>query len=413
MTVGETLTCTVTTLAYGGDGVARVDGRVLFIPDTAPGDTVMVRIRQIKKNFARATALQLLKASASRAEPCCRLGEKLSGALIRAPGCVYDHLSYLAELHVKTEQLTGFLNRFSEPTPIPLLPSVGAPATLHYRNKIVLHADRTRDGVLLGYRQEPSHRVLDIACCPLACESINSALSAFRLSPQFQSLPQDADVTFRHTAHDGTCYWVNRETPVGNSPDLLTEQSPAGPLLVPREGFYQVNPLVGDLLVRTVAAWFAERPTCSQLIDLYCGVGVFGLACLVRGGSSRLIGIESGREAVAAARLNAASLGVDATFLCHALGHSPLSLNSLIDAPQQATAIVDPPREGMTIDMTSALATSGVARIFYVSCDPATLTRDLTRLCAGGRYRLTRAQLFDMFPRTAHFETVVELRLAE
>ena len=191
--------------------------------------------------------------------------------------------------------------------------------------------------------------------------------------------------------------------------DLLTEASPAGPLRVPRDGFYQVNPAVGDALVRTVATWFAEAPDYSDLLDLYCGVGVFGFACMAAGGT-RLAGVESGRTAVAAAKLNAATLGVNASFHGHALGQESVPTAALIGDPRRTTAIMDPPRDGLPPDVARALAESGIARLFCISCDPATLSRDLAVLLSAGRYRLVRAQLFDMFPRTAHFETLVELR---
>ncbi len=190
--------------------------------------------------------------------------------------------------------------------------------------------------------------------------------------------------------------------------DLLTEASSAGPLRVPRDGFYQVNPAAGDALARTVASWFSEATDYSELLDLYCGVGMFGFACMAAGGT-RLTGVESGRAAVAAAKLNAAALGVNASFLCHALGQDKLPFAALVGDPRRTTVIVDPPRDGMAADAARALAESGIARIFCISCDPATLSRDLAVLLSGGRYRLVRAQLFDMFPRTAHFETLVEL----
>jgi tRNA/tmRNA/rRNA uracil-C5-methylase (TrmA/RlmC/RlmD family) len=168
-----------------------------------------------------------------------------------------------------------------------------------------------------------------------------------------------------------------------------------------------VNPAVSDALVRTVQAWFAGSPDAPDLLDLYCGVGVFGLACLKAGGA-RLTGIESGHAAVAAARHNAQSLGLPADFHCAALGQGRLNLRDWIRDPARTTCIVDPPRSGLAPDIAAALAASGLARLFYVSCDPATLTRDLAILLRGG-YRIARVRLFDMFPRTAHFETLVEL----
>jgi len=408
MALNDTVTCRIEKLVYGGDGLARIDGRVVFIPGTAAGETVRARITQLKASFARARVEAIIDSAAERIPPCCRIEDRTTGEAFQVPGCVYDHLDYAAELQAKQQQLAAFLSRLTGNIDSVLLPPFAAPSALHYRNKIVLHTDRGPRGLRLGYRLEPSHQVIDMEACPLACDAINAALTDLRKSHSFQTLSPGADITFRHTPHDGAVCWVGRAAPLTPCADLLTEASPAGPLRVPRDGFYQVNPAVGDALVRTVAEWFGESSEWRELLDLYCGVGVFGFACMAAGGT-RLAGIESGRDAVSAARLNAASLGVPAAFHCRALGHSNPRFSDVLGDPSRTTAIVDPPREGMAADAVRALADSGIARIFYVSCDPATLARDLATLAANSRYRLVRARLFDMFPRTAHFETLVEL----
>ena len=405
---GDTLTCTVDTLAYGGDGIARVDGRVLFVGETAPGETVRARVTAVKKNFARADLVEVLAPSPARAAPCCRVLDPVSAALCRVPGCVYDHLDYAAELAAKQQQLEGFLLRLPGGPAQQVLPPFAAPAPLHYRNKIVLHVQREPGGVRLGYRLEPSHRVLDLPACPLACEAINRMLDDLRSAPAFRQLHTGDNVTFRHTEHDGALWWTASAPAGAAGPELLTEASPVGPLRVPRDGFYQVNPSASAELVRTVAAWFAEDPAATDLLDLYCGVGVFGFACM-RAGGTRLTGIEAGRAAIDAARLNARTLGIPGTFLCHALGRSSLHIREHLPDPQRSTVLVDPPREGLAPDVARAVAASAAQRVFYVSCDPATGARDLATLLGGG-YRITRVKLFDLFPRTAHFETLAELR---
>lgn len=409
MRIGEHITCTIETLAYGGDGLARLDGRVVFIPGTIPGETLHASVTALKKKYARAEPLEILSPSPFRIIPCCRVTDPESGVLCRVPGCVYDHLTYDCELQVKQQQLENFFRRLPQSEEVFFVPPFASPAPLHYRNKIVLHTQRHKNGMRLGYRMEPSHTLLDINACPLACGAINAALARLRASDSFNTLPDDADVTFRYTAHDGAFGWVNDDAPTAPCPDSFTEPSAAGPLRVPRNGFFQVNPDVGDSLVRTAADWFAESPEATDILDLYCGVGVFGFACMKAGGT-RLTGIESGRAAVSAARTNSASLGIPAEFHCRALGQETCSLHGFIPNPHRTTALVDPPRDGLPPDIARALATSGLRRILYIACDPATLARDLTLLLQGG-YRLIRARLFDMFPRTAHFESLVDLRL--
>jgi tRNA/tmRNA/rRNA uracil-C5-methylase (TrmA/RlmC/RlmD family) len=330
-----------------------------------------------------------------------------TGGLCRVPGCVYDHLAYACEVHAKQAQLEGFLRRLPNGCEIAFQPPFASPSSLHYRNKIVLHTARLGRRVRLGYRKEPSHEVLDMAACPLACDAINEALARLRASDLFSQLPHGADVTFRHTPRDGACWWTGG-SPAEVSSAMLTEDSVAGPLRVPRNGFYQVNPAVGDALVSRAVSWVAEEHGAQEILDLYCGVGVFGLACM-KAGASRLCGVESGRAALAAAQANARDLGIPAQFHCCALGQEACDLPALLPRPESTTCIVDPPREGMSSDIVQALTARGPRRIIYVSCDPATLSRDLALLLRGG-YRIAQAALFDMFPRTGHFESLVDVR---
>jgi len=409
LTVGDTLTADVHALAYGGDGVARCDGRVLFIPESAPGDRLRVRVTQVKKRYARAIGLDLITPSPQRLAPCCRIIDPDSGELARVPGCCYDHLAYPAEVAAKQQQLEGLLRHLPGVCGLRYEAPFHAPLTLHYRNKITLHAERRPDGMRVGYRREASRRVLPLTACPLACEAINVLLAKLHAQDGFRDLHDGDAVVLRHTPHDGACWW--RSGHIAPDAPPLTEASPAGPLQVARDAFFQVNPPVADALVRTVQTWFQSDRAAPEVVDLYCGVGVFGLAFLQAGGT-RLTGIESGRNAVRDAQRNARALGLKAEFRCAALGREAVNLAAFIRAPEQTTVLIDPPRDGMVPGLAGALATCQARRIFYISCDPATLARDFAVLLQGG-YRIARVQLFDMFPRTAHFESLVELIRSE
>jgi len=409
LTVGDTLTVDVHSLAYGGDGVARHDGRVLFIPESAPDDRLRVRVTQVKKRYARATIQELITPSSQRIEPCCRVIDPDTGTPVRVPGCCYDHLAYPAEVAAKQQQLEGLLRHLSGADSLHYEAPFQAPQPLHYRNKITLHAERRPDGVRIGYRREASHRVLPLTACPLACEAINTLLAELTAQDGFRGLRDGDAVVLRHTAHDGACWWRAGYVPPDAPP--LTEASPAGPLQVARDAFYQVNPPVSDALVRTVQTWFRSDLAAPEILDLYCGVGVFGFALMQSGGTS-LTGIESGRQAVRDAQHNAHALGLKADFLCVALGHGAIDLASFMRTPSQTTLLIDPPRDGLAPGMANKLAACHARRIFYVSCDPATLARDLAVFLQGG-YRITRVKLFDMFPRTARFESLVELNDSE
>jgi len=174
------------------------------------------------------------------------------------------------------------------------------------------------------------------------------------------------------------------------------------------DGFFQVNPAVHAHLLNEVGLLFARHTDAPDILDLYCGVGLFGLICMTQGGT-RLTGVEAGCSAVSCATRNAAALKIKAQFHARTLGLESANLSTWITLPRQTTVIVDPPREGMHRNIAQALAKRGVQRMFYISCDPATLTRDLVILLASGQYRISYIRLFDMFPRTAHFETLVLL----
>ncbi len=401
---GSEITCRIGDNAYGGDGIARVDGMVVFVKGAFRGETVKARVRQVKKRFARADFVELVEPSPD----IPRLARYDS-----VPGMVYAPIPLECELALKSAQLENFLSKLDGEACIIDEP-VSCGNGLNYRNKVTYHVD----GGKVGYREEGSHDVVDIEYDPLACDPINAALadvrravaarnSQLQVSKGRPSVRRSDDViTIRHTDRDGVVYWRGP-----SARDILHEETAGLVFEVPADGFYQVNPAVGEKLVEAVKAAYLEDP--GDLLDLYCGVGVFGIACLkaavgqiTRTGGSRfprLVGVESGRAAVASAKRNAASAGVAASFFCERVGSS---LGRMRVSPGH-TVIVDPPRGGLEPNVAPWLAKCGASRILYVSCDPATLTRDLEGLRAG--YRISRVRLFQMFPRTARFETLVRL----
>ena len=402
--VSDEITCAISDNAYGGDGIARVDGMVVFVKGAFKGETVKARVTQVKKRFAKAEFAELVEPSPD----IPRLAR-----YDYVPGMVYAPIPLECELALKSAQLENFLSRLDGETCIIDEP-VACGDGLHYRNKVTYHID----GGKIGYREEGSHDVVDMACDPLACSQINDAVSAAKKSVlsddakrrrgrAFHGRPADDTLTIRWTARDGVVFWR------GAAPrDVVLHEETAGIVFeVPADGFYQVNPDVGERLVEAVKSVYLDDP--GDLLDLYCGVGVFGVACMKaaveliskqRGTQfPRLVGVESVRSAIASAKRNAAAAGVAARFFCERVGASLGRLR----VTRGHTVIVDPPRGGLEPNVAQWLAKCGARRIIYVSCDPATLTRDLEAIRAG--YRIARARLFQMFPRTARFETLVEL----
>ena len=399
-----TVTLKIEKTVYGGDGLGRLgDGRVAFVPGAYAGETVKAEIVEQKKRFVKTRLVGVEE----------EIPERLAETGPTVPGMVYADVAYGAEIRFKQDQLENFLWKVAHAVlPLEVVP---AAAPLAYRNKVVYHTERQHGKWLLGYREEPDHRVVDVTQDPLACPAINAALPAIR-SAVFTLLTQGAravrqsakaadNVTIRHTARDGVKWWLGE--PPSNLE--LCAQTAGLKFAVPADGFYQVNPQMADRLVRAVRdAYVSGADAAPHVLDLYCGVGVFGLCCAQAAKASvpdgiRLVGIESARGAVACAKRNAAALGVPANFFCERVGGSL----TRIKAGARHTVIVDPPRGGLEPNVAPWLARLPAPRILYVSCDPATLARDLATLAR--TYDIARVKLFDLFPRTARFETLVVL----
>ena len=367
-----TVTLKIEKNVYGGDGLGRMgSGRVAFVPGAFAGETVRAEILAEKKNYVTTRLVEVETPSPDRVK---EVGPTVPGTVL----------------------------------PLEVIPS---PQPLNYRNKVVYHTEKRQGKWLLGYRAEPEHRVVDVTEDPLACPAINEALPGIR-SSVFSLLTQGAravrqsakeadNVTIRWTPLDGVKWWL------GDPPrDLeLREQADGRRFRVSADGFWQVNTAIGDKLVKAVRAAYEEAADrAPHILDLYCGVGVFGLCCSApHPAQGRLIGIESGRSAVAAAKRNAEAMGVKASFFCERVGGSL----SRIKVSPQHTVIVDPPRGGLEPNVAPWLANRPAPRIVYVSCDPATLVRDLDALMKS--YKISYVKLLDMFPRTARFETMVVL----
>ena len=409
---------------YGGDGLGRLgDGRVVFVPGAWAGEQVRAEIVEEKKHFVKARLIEVVERS-----PVRRTRDERHEAWV--PGMVYDTLSLEGECAAKEQQLREFFERarikvgeFKEGE-ASLTRDRNVASPLNYRNKVVYHFGRGKGDAAfsIGYRTEPSHEIVDVALDPLARPEINAALPAIRrsvlqlLTTGPEAVRRDTErkenVTVRWTRKTGVKWWI------GEAPkDLVLKETTCGfDFEVSADGFYQVNPEVGEALVKAVADEYVRGAKEAQdILDLYCGVGVFGLCCLKRApAGSRLIGIESGRQAIDCAKRNAENLlrqppvsdlqPPACRFYAEQVGRNLRR----IPVNPRTTVIIDPPRGGLEPGVAKWLAQSRAARIFYVSCDPATLMRDLREITR--TYEVESVRWFNMFPRTARFETLVVLR---
>ena len=379
---------------YGGDGMGRLgDGRVVFVPGAWEGEQVKAEIVEEKPRFVRARLVEVVEPSPERVDV---------GATV--PGMVYAGLSSAGEKAAKDRQLAEFFERAR--IPVPSIETVEGGDQLAYRNKAVYHFARQRGKWALGYRAEPGHEIVDVEADPLVVPQIGTALpeirrGVMRLLTQGsegvrKSVERQGNVTVRWTRKSGVKWWV------GDAPaDLLLKETTLGTdFEVPADGFYQVNPAVSELLAQAVVDEYGRGANAApELLDLYCGVGVFGILCR----PPKLVGVESGRQAVAFAKRNAAIHKVKADFFAEQVGRMTRRLR----AGERTTVVVDPPRGGLEHGVVKWLANSRAPRIIYVSCDPATLIRDLRGLA--GAYAVSSVRRFEMFPRTARFETLVVL----
>ena len=343
-------------------------------------------------------------------------------------GCQWQHVAPRAQRDAKAAIVAEQLARVAGVRDAEVLPTVPSPADWHYRARITLAVEGRR----VGYRRARSHDLVEIADCPLGDPVVSAHLVAARawvaalrvplrrvtvsaapagvaLAASATARPGPADLAAseallaRAAGVRGTVVTGAGVRLVAGDPTVRVALEPGLDLEVPADVFTQVNPGANQRLVETVLALGAFTPG-ERVLDLYCGAGNLSLPLARRGVS--VLGIERSGVAVEAARANAARHGLPAaTFRADDVARALASLPSgSLDA-----VVLDPPRAGAA-DALPALAALRPPRIIYVSCDPATLARDVRTLLAAG-YRLERVQPIDVFPQTYHVESVTKLRL--
>ncbi|MFZ9919864.1 MAG: class I SAM-dependent RNA methyltransferase [Terrimicrobiaceae bacterium] len=354
-TRGAELPVTIESIGYGGAGIGRLpDGRVCFVHGTLPGERVLVRIVKEKKNHAEGEVVRVLEASLRRVTPKCPVyGE--------CGGCALQHADYDLQLEIKTSQVRDLLRRFAKIQQAPVAPMIASPLQWNYRNRISVHLDRQR----IGFHHRKSHHIVDIASCPLATEAVNSRLADLRAHP-----PRDKSRVTLREARDAV-------------------------------GFSQVNDGAAEFLAATVVEMAGSG---KFLVDAYCGSGFFAKRLISR--FDQITGLEWSQPAIAEARRDASP---NETYLPGAVENSLAGV--LSDAPlAETTLLLDPPAEGLSPDVARTILENPPARIVYVSCDPATFSRDTAKFLE--RYTLVRVQPVDMFPQTAEIELAAQFLIA-
>ena len=370
--LADKISLTIHDLAFGGEGVGRVDDFVVFVPFVITGETVEVEITEVKKNFARAKLLRVVTPSPERVAPECRY----FGA---CGGCQYQHIGYAAQLRFKHKQIADLFERVGKISAEKIAPVIPCPQPYGYRNRIMIRSQWNGPAkkLVIGFIRADNQFVEDIEECKIAEPVLNQQIKEVRANPP----------------------------PKGGIKVVLRVQPENWD--VPRDSFFQNNFFLLPKLVETVRE-FLSASGARHLIDLYCGVGFFGIEAA--GVVDSFVGVEYDKLAIAAARQNAASRKINnGEFVAAKVEEILPELLKKFSAEKTAV-ILDPPRKGCWPETLQLLRETKPAQVIYVSCHPATMARDLNILCADGVFELSRVQPLDMFPQTQHVECVADLR---
>jgi 23S rRNA (uracil1939-C5)-methyltransferase len=440
---GDELDLRIDTLAYGGAGVARLDGYVVFVRDAVPGDRVRARVTKRKRAYAEARAVELIEPSAERVAP-----------VADHPGAPWQVLPYERQLEVKAEQVADALKRIGHLEGFELEPIVPAVAQWRYRNKLEYSFGTADDGTLVcGFHAPGSwERIVHVEDCLLASERGNAArraalqwcrdhgLQAYdrreqrgllrnlvvregrrtgelqvRLVTSDEAIDLDG---FAEAVGAASVMWTRAadvgETTLGGASEVLRgteaieeELTVAGSELrfrLSSEAFFQTNTEMAERLYGT-AVEFAGLRGWERVYDLFCGIGTIGLALAPRAGE--LWGLEIVEEAIADAMANARRNEIANTRFFAA--DVRLALRDLVEeAGRPDVLVVDPPRAGLSAKIVRRIVEAAPKRIVYVSCNPTTLAPNAAQLVEAG-WQLKRVRPVDMFPQTPHIECVALL----
>lgn len=446
-------------LGSEGEGIGRYEGFTFFVKNALPGDIILAKVIKQKKSYGYARIEEILTSSKDRVKPVCPL-------FGRCGGCQLQHLAYQKQLEYKQKKVEACLKRIGKVATPNLEEPVGMENPYYYRNKAQFPVGKKEDGsVIIGFFAEHSHRIVDIQHCfiqepinDLLLECIRAFLEEYKVSIYDEKLEKGL---VRHvltrvgftSKEVMVCLVLNgRKLPLA---DILVERLLSVLASAEKEGssyslagvcvnvnqnntnvilgsellicfgrgflydfigevkfqisplsFFQVNPLQTKRLYDTVLE-FADLNGNEVVYDLYCGIGTISLYLAKH--VSKVIGIEIVPEAIIDAKVNAQLNGIlNAEFFT---GAAEQILPNMLECEQALSAdvvVLDPPRKGCEITLLEALCLLNPKKIVYVSCDPATLSRDVAWLSQKG-YALEKGRVFDQFAQSVHVETAVLL----
>lgn len=438
---GQLVEVTVSDLSDSGDGVGRFQGRVVFVPDTVPGDRALVRLVRVKPQYAHGKLHELREASAHRIRPSCIVADKCGG-------CQWQHIAYEYQLEAKRNQVIQAMERIGGIHQPPVAPVLTGADSLGYRNKATYPLRRSSTGLVqAGYYQKGSHQLINLNQCPVQDSRLNPLLSEVKqdiqrrgwgiydeklhrgklrhlslrigrrtgemlltlvatdwnlagIDAQAQEwltrYPQLVGVSLNRNPDRTNAIFGGETRCIAGQPYLREEFAGLEFQLRP-DTFFQVYTEAAEALLQAIVEQLNLQGN-EVLLDAYCGIGTFTLPLAQR--VRQAIGLEVQPEAVEQARINAQLNGI--TNVTFQAGAVETLLPQLDIKPD--IVLLDPPRQGCDRAVLDSLLQFQPSHIVYISCKPATLARDLKILRETGSYQLTHVQPADFFPQTSHVE---------
>ncbi|CCQ49836.1 23S rRNA (uracil(1939)-C(5))-methyltransferase RlmD [Crocosphaera watsonii] len=440
---GQLIELEIIDLANSGDGVGKLDGKAIFVPDTVSGDRILARVTHVKKQYAYGKLQEIISSSPHRVRPSCIVADKCGG-------CQWQHIDPQYQLKAKENQVIQALKRiggFDNPSVLPILPS---PDSLGYRNKATYPLKRSTTGtVQAGYYQRNTHQIINLNQCPIQDTRLNPILaevkqdiqaqgwsiynektgtgklrhlglrigkktgeifltlvSSSKKIPNFQEqaeiwlqrYPNLVGVSINYNPHQGnkifgleTFNYVGRHHLIEEFGQLHFQLS--------SDTFFQVNTEAAEILLSVLLEKLSLTVE-KTLIDAYCGVGTFTLPLAQK--VAQAVGIENNQNSITQAENNAKINGIDnVKFYTGNVENILPFLNIFPDI-----VVLDPPRKGCDRSVIDTLRKINPPLIIYISCQPSTLARDLKKLCQEDLYKVESIQPIDFFPQTPHVESM-------
>jgi 23S rRNA (uracil1939-C5)-methyltransferase len=397
----QTIQLKIEKLIFGGDGLGRWNNIAVFVPETVPGEVVKAKVTERKKSYAKAELVEILEKSSYRVEPKCPFFVKGCG------GCQWMHIDYSEQLKIKREIVSETLKRVGKLDDVDVLPVLGMNSPYHYRNKATANVSRENNRNKIGFFAGNSHQVIDIygktnGKC-LAQNQLNNRILSEIGTHLKSRLPKTIAL------RSGT------EAVSINLPKSLIRQLPSQDKIAKNvyiqingktfgvygTSFFQTNTNQAEVLVNRVKHFLADTNG-GVLLDIYSGVGLFGISVAHK--FHKVIGIESSKSSIIDANENSKLNDIQNTTWLHGKAREKFSqIDENIDV-----IILDPPREGCDKSLVKQIVKSSTKKIIYVSCDVATLSRDLRIIDESG-FSVKQIQPIDMFPHTYHIECVADI----